>query len=195
MLKKSTISTSTAAIIATTFGGAALADPCPGQMFVAKNETAPPTSVSASDIATFVAAAPWAEGVRVTAEERDAELWVDVTEFPGNTTAAAAPRTAWLVGRIMDTDATTVVFFDADQALFQIEARALKDIGCRFVVGEEAGENPIALMREFYDAVTRYGSGERIAPRFTGSLLGDTTTAMTANNEVFVPEWILSAVK
>lgn len=141
-----------AALTVASFGGPAMAGSCPGQMFVAKNETAPPTSVNAADIAAFVAAAPWAEGVRVTAEERGAELWLDVTEFPGNTTAAAAPRTAWLVGRIMDTDVATVVFSDADQALFQIEARALKDIGCRFVVGEEAGENPIALMREFYDA-------------------------------------------
>lgn len=188
-------SAAAAALIAAPFGGAALAGPCPGQMFAAKNETTPPTSVEAADIAAFVAAAPWAEGVRITAEERGTELWLDVTEFPGNTTAAAAPRTAWLVGRIMDTDAATVVFADADEALFQIAATMLKDIGCRFVVGEQAGENPIALMREFYDAMTRHGSGQRIAGRFTGSLLGDTTTAMTANNEVFVPGWILSAVK
>lgn len=184
-----------AAAMAVSFGSAALAGPCPGQMFAAKNETAPPTSTAPADIAAFVAAAPWAEGVRVSVEERGTELWVDVTDFPGNITAAAAPRTAWLIGRIMDTSAATVVFADADEALFQIAAPVLKDIGCRFVVGEQARENPVALMREFYDAMMRYGSGQRIAGRFTGSLLGDTTTAMTANNEVFVPEWVLSAVK
>lgn len=175
--------------------GIGVAGSCPGQMFSAKNETSAPTSVAVTDISAFLSAAPWSEGVRVAAHQKGGEVWLDVTEFPSKVTAAAAARTAWLIGRVIDTDAGSVVFSDGGEGVFQIELGILKNIGCRFVIGEQAGENPIALMREFYDAVTHYDTGARVAPTFTGSLLGDTNAALVTNNEVFVPKWVLSAVK
>lgn len=173
----------------------ALAAECPGQMFSATIEKTEPTSVGVREIPAFLAAASWSDGVKLSASQEGEEVWLDVIEFPGTTSVAAAPRIVWLIGRVINTDAKTVVFADKGKALFSIDMITLKDIGCRFVVGEDTGENPIALMREFYDSVVYYGSNRRIAPAYTGSLLGDTGSAMTANNEVFVPKWIMSAVK
>jgi hypothetical protein len=148
-----------------------------------------------SHISDFVKAAAWSDGIRLTAEEHGDDVLLDVVEFPGTTSVAATSRVVWLIGRVMETDASRVVFVDEGKQLFAIDALVLKDLGCRFVVGEEAGENPIALMREFYDGVVDAGSGKRIAPVYTGSLLGDTNAAMVANNDVFVPAWVTSAVK
>lgn len=173
----------------------ALAEGCPGQVFSGKNELTKPSSVRVADIPGFVESASWSDGIRVTALEHGDDVLLDVVEFPGTTSVAAASRVVWLIGRVMDTDAKNVVFVDKSESLFAIDAVVLKNIGCRFVIGEAAGENPIALMREFYDAVVYSASGKRIAPVFTGSLLGDTSTAMVANNEVFVPGWVASAVK
>ena len=171
------------------------AEGCPGQVFSGKNDLTKPSSVMVSSIPEFVESASWSDGIRVTASEQGDDVLLDVVEFPGTTSVAAAARVVWLIGRVMDTDAKKVVFVDEDEPLFAIDAAVLKNIGCRFVIGEEAGENPIALMREFYDAVVHSASGKRIAPVFTGSLLGDTSAAMVVNNEVFVPGWVMSAVK
>ena len=173
----------------------AFADACPGQVFAGTNDLTKPSSVSIAGISDFVEAASWSDGIRVRASEQGDDVLLDVVAYPGTTSVAAATRVVWLIGRIMNTNAKTVVFVDEKKELFSIDAMVLKNIGCRFVVGEKAGENPIALMREFYDAVLYSGSGKRIAPIFTGSLLGDTSAAMTANNEVFVPGWVMSAVK
>ena len=173
----------------------AFADACPGQVFSGTNDQTEPSSVSVAGIPDFVESASWSDGIRIRASEQGGDVLLDVVAYPGTTSVAAATRVVWLIGRIMDTNAKKVVFVDEKKELFSIDAVTLKNIGCRFVVGEKAGENPIALMREFYDAVVYSGTGKRIAPTFTGSLLGDTSAAMMANNEVFVPGWVMSAVK
>lgn len=178
------------------FPSLSAADTCPGQIFSAKPDLTAPGSVPNGALASYVNEnRSWADGIKISVDQRDDELWLDVTEYPGTAAVAAAMRVVWLLARVSSGNQKRLVFADEGRGLFQIDSAVAKDIGCRFVIGENGGENPIALMREFYDALEVFQTGRRVAPLYNGSLLGDTMTAMTVNNEIFVPKWIVSAVK
>ena len=174
----------------------AKADVCPGQVWAASPDPTPPNSVSNIDLAGYINQnSSWADGIKVSVEEHGDELWLDVTEFPGTTVVVAAQRVIWLAARLSAGHQKKLVFADGGEGVFEIDELIIKDIGCRFVIGQQSGENPIALLREFYDALDYYHTGLRVAPPFNGSLLGDTSTAMAVNNDIFIPKWVLSAVK
>jgi|JI7StandDraft_1071085.scaffolds.fasta_scaffold307921_1 hypothetical protein len=172
------------------------ASTCGSDLLAGSIDLTAPDSVGNDGLADFVNSGPsWTEGVKVSIEEQGDELWVDVTEYPGAASLAAAVRIAWLIGRVSSGSHQSVVFSDEGKGLYVIDETTLAHIGCRFVVEQEGGENPIVLMREFYDALLTYEDKTRVAPEYNGSLLGDTNTALTVNNEVFVPGWVLSAIK
>ena len=183
-------------VIANSLPSVSAASECLGQVLSAAPDLTRPNSVANSDLESLInGGASWADGVKISVDGRGKELWLDVTEYPGTTAIAATPRIIWLIGRISSGAQTRVVFSDGKKGLFAIDEPILKNIGCRFVIGQEGGENPIALMREFYDALTYFDTGARVAPRFNGSLLGDTMIALDVNNKVFVPAWVANAVK
>jgi len=176
-------------------GTAASAADCAGIQLRGSVDNAPADTVQAGQLESWLNSSEWTGGVKLDVEERGKDLALDVTLFPGQTTAAAAGRIAMLVGRVTVGDFERIVFVDGGRNQFYIDFPLLKNIGCRFVVGEASGgENPIALMRELFDGL-RDMSGLRVAPPYTGALLGDTMIATTVNNEVFVPRWAMSAVK
>ena len=98
-------------------------------------------------------------------------------------------------GRLADERFQRLVLAEAETGIFVIEEPALRAIGCRFIWGREGGENPIALIRDLFRNLVWYESGRPLSVRFSGSLLGDTSLAMSLNNELLIPKWVMSAVK
>lgn len=169
---------------------------CPGALYSGTPDLAPANSTPNNQLQSFVNdRAQWSDGVKIKVVDRGSELWLDVTEFPGSTLAVAGLRIVWLVARISSGSQKAIVFVDGDSPIFMIDSVTLKDQGCRFVIGGQGGENPIALIREFFDALRYYDNAARVSPFYNGSLLGDTSTAMGVHNDVFLPKWILSAVR
>ena len=78
--------------------------------------------------------------------------------------------------------------------IFSISQSQIRYIGCRFIWDREGGENPIALIREFYKALSWYPGGRPISTNWTGSLIGDTSLAVSLGNEVVMPQWAISAL-
>ncbi|WP_189411370.1 hypothetical protein [Neogemmobacter tilapiae] len=172
------------------------ASDCGSSLLSGRLDLTPPNSVPNTALQDFINDGPsWAENVKVSVEEKGADLWIDITEFPGTSSAAVAPRIAFLIGRVSSGNHSNIVFADDSRGIFVIDEVVLKNIGCRFVIEQEGGENPIVLMREFYNALLNYDGRERVAPIYNGNLLGDTNIALSVNNDVFVPGWVLSAVK
>lgn len=154
-----------------------------------------PISVPAKKIGAHLTESIWSEGIRFDSELKGRELWLDVTYFPGNTTAAGAARAIMQVGRLADESFDQLILSEEDIGLFAISEGKLRDIGCRFIWGREGGENPIALMRDLFSALEHYGTGMPLSADFTGSLLGDTSLALDLNNKILVPGWVMSAVQ
>jgi hypothetical protein len=154
-----------------------------------------PLSVEPEKIGPHLTASEYSQGVVLTSELRDDELWVDVVSFPGSTSAAVAPSLIMRIGRLANNDFEGLVLAHEGQGLFRIEREDLRKIGCQFIWGREGGENPIALMRDLYKALTYYDSGAPLSRAFNGNLLGDTGLTMRLNNEVVLPAWILEDIK
>lgn len=135
------------------------------------------------------------DGVQVTSELKGDELWIDITEYPGDLTAAAAPRIVLQTGRLAGPGFSRLVLADGGQGVFSLSEAEARMLGCQFQWGVRGGENPIHLLREMYKAMRFYETGQLISTNFTGSLMGDTSLALNLNNEVFLPRWVLSSVK
>jgi hypothetical protein len=134
-------------------------------------------------------------GVQVSSELKGDELWIDITEFPGDVTAAAAPRIVMQAGRLAAPEFSLLVMSDSGRGIFSLNEADARRVGCQFQWGVEGGENPIHLLREMYKAMRFYETDRPVTTGFTGSLLGDTGLALNLNNEVFLPQWVMSAVK
>jgi len=152
-------------------------------------------SVELSELANFLDTFPTADGIKFDVDIRPNELWIDVLEYPGDVTMAAASRILFIIGRIADGEFGELVLADNGEGLYKISEESIRAIGCQFVWGVEGrGQNPIALIRDFADNLEYYDSGQRVAARFTGSLLGDTTAAMDVLNKYVNRNWVLRTV-
>lgn len=177
-------------------GGGVLANECGSNYWPGTLPEHEPNSVSVSELSSFLATFPTAEGIKFKVEIKPGELWIDILEYPGEVTVAAAPRVLFIIGRITDGEFGSLVLADAGEGLFRISEDDIRAIGCQFVWGVEGrGQNPIALLREFSDALTYYDTGRRVALPFNGSILGDTNKAMAALNEAVTPQWVLRTVE
>lgn len=174
----------------------ALANECGSNYWPGTLPEHEPNSVAVSDLSDFLATFPTAEGIKFDIEVKPGELWIDVLEYPGEVTVAAASRILFIIGRITAGEFGSLVLADAGEGLFRISEDDIRAIGCQFVWGVEGrGQNPIALLRQFADALTYYDTGRRVALPFNGSLLGDTNKAMAVLNEAVNPQWVLRTVE
>lgn len=154
-----------------------------------------PLSVPAGSIGAHLTASEWSEGVRFTSELRDGDIWLDITHFPGTTTAARASSVIMMVGRLADDTFDRLVLANGTKGLFVIEREPLREIGCQFIWGREGGQNPVALLRDLYQNMAYYETGQPLSTNFNGSLLGDSTLALRLNNEVMLPAWVLDDIQ
>ncbi len=154
-----------------------------------------PLSIDVSQVGSFFSTYVHSEGIQFASEMRGNELWVDITKYPGTTTAAGALRAIMQMGRLVSDDFDTLVLADDGVGLFAISEPKLRDIGCQFIWGRKGGQNPIALMRDLFQGMEYYETRQPLSTRWNGSLLGDSNLAVTLNNEVLVPEWVLNSVK
>ncbi|SLN51925.1 hypothetical protein AQS8620_02250 [Aquimixticola soesokkakensis] len=177
-------------------GAPALATDCSAwPRFSASEPALAPLSVKAGNIGPHLSDSPHSDGVKLSSKLKGRDLWIDITAFPGTTSAVVAPRMVMQLGRLADESFDRVVLADDSEGLFTLTEPEVRMIGCQFIWGREGGQNPIALMREMYRAMRHYGSGAPITTAFTGRLLGDTSLAMQINNEIVLPKWVISAVQ
>ena len=176
-------------------GNMAMANPCGDKYFAGTLPEHEVGSVKLPGLADFLDTFPTADGIKFDVDIRPDELWIDVLEYPGDVTVAAASRILFIIGRITNGEFGKLVLADNGEGLYQITEENIRAIGCQFVWGVEGrGQNPIALIRDFADNLEYYDSGQRIAARFTGSLLGDTTAAMDVLNNHVNRNWVLRSV-
>lgn len=154
-----------------------------------------PKSLNLADLQNVINAGNSAEGMIFEFKPKEKEVWMDVTYVPGDATAIAGMRTAFMAFRLLSDDFDSFVFADGDVGLYKVSEPVAREIGCQFIWGREGGQNPIYLMRVFFQNLANYDSGTLAVTGFNGSLLGDTNVAMQFNNEVFVRKWLLSAVQ
>ena len=174
----------------------ALANECGSNYWPGTLPEHEPNSIAVSELGNFLTTFPTAEGIKFEVEVKPDELWIDVLEYPGEVTVAAASRILFIIGRIADGEFGSLVLADAGEGLFRIPENDIRAIGCQFVWGVEGrGQNPIALLRQFADTLTYYDTGRRVALPFNGSLLGDTNKAMAVLNEAVNPQWVLRTVE
>lgn len=174
----------------------ALANECGSNYWPGTLPEHEPNSVAVSELGEFLQTFQTAEGTKFGMKVKPGELWIDVLEYPGEVSVAAASRILFIIGRIADGKFGSLVLADAGEGLFRISEADIRAIGCQFVwaVGGR-GQNPIALIRQFADALTYYDTGGRVAMPFNGSLLGDTNKAITVLNEAVNPQWVLRTVE
>lgn len=151
-------------------------------------------AVSRSSLQVFLHQLPAADGIGFMVKNTPNELWLDIVSYPGDVTVAASTRVLFIVGRVTRPEYKLLVLADNGIPLFKISYEDIHRIGCQFVWGEEGGQNPIALMRELVDSLRHYENGERVAPEFTGSLLGDTTLTIDTLNKIVTPMWVMRTV-
>ena len=184
-------------VLATIFSvNNALANECGSNYWPGTLSEHKPNSVAVSELNGFLSTFPSAEGIMFEIKRKPDELWIDILEYPGHVTVAASIRILFIIGRITDGDFGALVLADAGKGIFRISENDIRAIGCQFVWSVRGrGQNPIALIRQFIDTLRYYDTGQRVAPQFNGSLLGDTNKAMIALNKIVYPEWILSTTK
>lgn len=185
------------AIIAfTLLASPALATDCSAwSRFSSTEEYLEPLSIPAAQIGEFLTKSPHSQGIVFSSKRHGEEIWLDIVSYPGDTTAAGASRALMQTGRLAGDDFETLVLTDNGQPLFAFSEPDLRNVGCRFIWAREGGENPIALMRELFKSMKDYNSMRPISNAFNGSLMGDSMTAMSLNNDVLVPKWVMSAVQ
>lgn len=153
-------------------------------------------SISASGLQSFLDSAPVVDGIKFQVTRKGSELWLDIVSYPGDLTALASIRTLFVIGRVVRPEYSKLVLADKNEGEFEISYRDLHTIGCQFVWGAEGrGQNPIALNRDLTEALHYYPSGQRVAPEFTGSLLGDTGVMLNTLNNVVYPRWLFKTVE
>lgn len=152
-------------------------------------------TVSASELKSYLDSAPIIDGIKFDVSYHGGEIWLDIVRYPGDVTMLASIRSLLVIGRVVRPEYEKLVLADDGKGVFEISYQSLHSIGCQFVWGVEGkGQNPIALNRELADALRFYGTGERVALPFNGSLMGDTNKMLSTFNEVIYPQWVLKTV-
>lgn len=174
---------------------AASANTCDGKYWPGPLQEHEPNAIALPELEAHLNQLSVAEGIGFDIELKDDGLWIDVTEYPGNVTLAAASRVLFIIGRITDGQFGSMVLSDNGKGVFRISEPDIRAIGCQFVWSvPNHGENPIVLVREFADALTYYDTGGRVALPYNGSPLGDTQKALSVLNDALVPKWVLKTV-
>jgi hypothetical protein len=163
-------------------------------VFQSKDPDKTPFSVPIAELEQRLNNDPSSDGVKMHIGHHDGVLSFDIYESPGETSAAAIVRVLFMAFRLAEKDYTRVSLVDTGTEIFSLDASDAQSIGQQFVWGEAgAGQNPIALIRQFADAL-RDDSGNRVAPPFNGSLLGDTSKALDTLNDRFHPDWTFATI-
>lgn len=152
-------------------------------------------TVSAAELKAYLDSTPIIDGIEFDVSYRGGEIWLDIVRYPGDVTMLASIRSMFVIGRVVRPEYEKLVLANDGKGLFEISYKSLHAIGCQFVWGIEGkGQNPIALNRELADALRFYGTGERVASPFNGSLMGDTSKMLSTFNDVIYPQWVLKTV-
>lgn len=150
--------------------------------------------VSVSGIQDFLDTSPAVDGIKFAVTVKGKEVWLDIVQYPPQVSVIASLRSLLVLGRVVKPGYDKLVLADGDKGLFQVSYQDIHAIGCQFVWGTEGGQNPIHLLRELADSLTYYADGSRVAPPFTGSLMGDTSAMLGTMNKIVYPEWLLKTV-
>lgn len=150
--------------------------------------------VSVSGIQSFLDTSPAVDGIKFDVTIKGKEVWLDIVQYPPQVSVIASLRSLLVLGRVVKPGYDKLVLADGDKGLFQVNYQDIHAIGCQFVWGSEGGQNPIHLLRELADSLTYYADGSRVAPPFTGSLMGDTSAMLGTMNKIVYPEWLLKTV-
>lgn len=159
------------------------------------DRTLPPLSVPAAQIGRALSARDMNDGVQFKSWMKGGDLWLDITRYPGEVTAAVGPRSVMQAGRLAGPGFRRLVLADQGRGVFSIDEPNLRAIGCQFVWNQQGGQNPIALMRMLFQSMRYYESGQPLSNGFNGSLMGDTSLALGLSTKVFMPGWAMSAVQ
>lgn len=174
---------------------AAAADCSEWSQFRSSNPKLAPQSVSIGDIQNYMNTIETSEGVIFDIEQRQAEIWIDIVFVPDDATMVSGLRAVMQMGRILAGDFDRIVLSDEGTGVYQLPEAKFREIGCQFVWGEEGGQNPIYLIRLFFQNLEIHPTGTKAVSGFTGHLLGDTTRAMDYHNQQFARSWILSGLQ
>lgn len=165
------------------------------QLFDSKDPNKKPLSVPISQLENRINNDPSADGIILSITKKEDGLRLDLISIPGSTSVAAVTRVVFMIGRLAEPDYAEMLFVDGDVDLYMIDGEKIREIGREFVWGEEGkGQNPIHLIRLFTDNL-RTPDGKRVAPPFTGSLLGDTSKAITTMNNDFNKNWVIKTAE
>ena len=174
----------------------ALATDCSAwAQFSSKDPALQPQSVSVSDIQNYINGLATSEGVVFDIEQKDTELWIDIVYVPDNATVISGLRAVMQIGRLVSGDFEKVVLSDDGKGIYQLPEPKVREIGCQFIWGAEGGQNPIYLIRVFFENLELYPDAQRAVSGFTGHLMGDTNVAMEYHNNQFATQWLLSALQ
>ncbi|UXT64140.1 hypothetical protein FY133_00545 [Agrobacterium tumefaciens] len=150
--------------------------------------------ISVSGIQSFLDTSSAVDGIKFDVTIKGKEVWLDIVQYPPQVSVIASLRSLLVLGRVVKPGYDKLVLADGNKGLFQVSYHDIHAIGCQFVWGTEGGQNPIHLLRELADSLTYYADGSRVAPPFTGSLMGDTSAMLGTMNKIVYPEWLLKTV-
>ncbi|MFF2320221.1 hypothetical protein ACFVTJ_04125 [Agrobacterium sp. NPDC058088] len=150
--------------------------------------------IPVSGLQRFLDTSPAIDGIKFHVSMKGKEVWLDIVQYPPEVSVIASLRSLLVIGRVVQPGYDKLVLADGDKGLFQVSYQDIHAIGCQFVWGAEGGQNPIHLLRELADSLTYYADGSRVAPPFTGSLMGDTSAMLGTMNKIVYPEWLLKTV-
>ena len=154
-----------------------------------------PQSVAVSDIQNYINGLVTSEGVVFDIENQDNELWIDIVYVPDNATVISGLCAVMQLGRLVSGDFEKIVLSDEGKGIYQLPEPKLREIGCQFIWGAEGGQNPIYLIRVFFENLEMYPDAKKAVSGFSGHLMGDTNLAMEYHNNQFAKQWILSALE
>lgn len=175
--------------------GSAGPETCDGQYWPGSLPEHEVDSVPRETLEQFLKHLPAADGIGFQVLNNANEIQLDIVSYPGNVSVAASTRVLFIVGRVTKPGYRNLVLADNGRPLFKISYESIHRIGCQFIWGEQGGQNPIALMREFIDNLRYYDGDARVAPIFPGSLFGDTNLAIGTLNGVVTPKWVMGTVR
>ncbi|MCW3782974.1 hypothetical protein [Defluviimonas salinarum] len=152
-------------------------------------------AVPAAGLDAFMNASPMANGMKFRSELRDRDLWLDVVEFPSDTSGLAGAVSLMAIGRVAADEFDRLILADGEEGVFEIANGDLRAVGCRFLWGQETEEAPFAQIVELFQGLRSYEGHARVTPELSGNLMHDMTVTLETHNGPFVDGWLRSAVK